>query len=124
MNGQSDAYIEYGVVKLAIGEYHPTQGGPEKTAQVEVYDMGSKLGAFGRWSRIAVEGGDPAKLAERIVEIGAGGVASGTDLAFWQGQHLAKLTFLDESPEATEETLRTAARTLLVPIARALAEKL
>ncbi len=124
MNGQSDSYLEYGVRDMAVADYHPTAGPATKTVQIEVYDMGSPAGAFGRWSRLAVEGGDPAELAARHLELGAGGVASGTDLAFWKGQHLVKLTYLDESPDATEESLRSAARDILSPIARELAPSL
>jgi hypothetical protein len=120
MNGQSDSYIEYGVRDMAVADYHPTAGPASKTVQIEVYDMGTNAGAFGRWSRLAVEGGDPAELPARYLEVGAGGLASGTDLAFWKGQHLVKLTYLDESPDATEESLRSAARDVLLPIAREL----
>ena len=124
MDGQCDSYLEYGVRKLAVLDYHPVTGGPSRTVQIELYDMGTPAGAFGRWSRLAVEGGDPAEMAARFIEVGAGGIASGTDLAFWKGQHLGKLTFLDESPDATEESLRAAAREVLLPIARVLVERL
>lgn len=121
MDGQADSYIEYGIRRMAVIDYHPTSGAATKTVQIEVYDMATPAGAFGRWSRLAVEGGDPAELSARFLDVGAGGVASGTDLAFWKGQHLVKLTYLDESPDATEESLRSAARDVLLPIARELA---
>lgn len=124
MNGQSDSYLEYGVRDLAVADYHPSAGPASKTVQIEIYDMGTPAGAFGRWSRLAVEGGDPAELAARFLDVGAGGVASGTDLALWKGQHLVKLTYLDESPDATEESLRSAAREVLLPIARELIGRL
>jgi hypothetical protein len=118
MDGGSDAYIEYGFERMAVADYHPASGGASKTVQIEVYDMGMPASAFGRFSRLAVEGGDPAELAQRWVDVGAGGIASGTDLAFWKGQLMVKLTYLDESPDATEESLRSAAREVLLPIAR------
>lgn len=124
MDGQCDSYLEYGVRMLAVADYHPASGAASRTVQIELYDMGSPGGAFGRWSRLAVEGGDPAEMLARFVDLGAGGVASGTDLAFWKAQHLVKLTFLDESPDATEASLRSAARDVLLPIARTLATAL
>lgn len=122
MDGQSDSYIEYGVRDMSVADYHPTAGTTTKTVQIELYDMATPAGAFGRWSRLAVEGGDPAELGARWLDLGAGGVASGTDLAFWKGQYMVKLTYLDESPDATEESLRSAARDVLLPIARAMVD--
>ncbi|MBI2898059.1 MAG: hypothetical protein HYY06_31185 [Deltaproteobacteria bacterium] len=114
MNGQADSYLEYAFVMLAVADYRSGS----RSVQVEIFDMGSKPGAFGRFSRMALEGGDPATLAERFVELGGGGTASGTDLAFWKDRYLVKLTYLDESPDATEESLRSAGRAVLGPIAR------
>jgi hypothetical protein len=126
MNGASDGYLEYGVVALATTEYVPeaTVGGSPRTVTVEVFDMGSAEGAFGKWSRIAGEQGDPVQVAARFVAIGAGGLQGGADLTFWKGQHLVKLTYLDEDPNATEEGMRSASRDVLGAMARTIADGL
>lgn len=122
MNGASDGFLEYGFLHLATTEYRPevTAGGSPRTVTVEVYDMGSPQGAFGKWSRIAGEQGDPALLAARVVAIGGGALQGGADLVFWKGQHLVKLTYLDEDPNATEETMRAGSRQVLADMARAI----
>ncbi len=124
MDGASDGYIEYGVVALATTEYKPevTVGGNPRTVTVEIFDMGSPEGAFGKWSRIAGEQGDPVDVVARHVSIGAGGLQGGADLVFWKGQYLVKLTYLDEDLNATEEGMRSASRDILGTMARAIAQ--
>jgi uncharacterized protein DUF6599 len=126
MDGASDSFLEYGFAHLATTEYVPeaTAGGSPRTVTVEVFDMATLDGAFGKWSRIAGEEGDPAALAARIVPIGGGALQGGGDLTFWKGQHLVKLTYLDQDPNATEEGMRAASRDVLGRMARAIADGL
>lgn len=111
IDGASDKYIAYGFRQLGRTDYR--KAGSDLVVTVEVYDMGSVLGAFGQYSMILSEGRDPSTLQSQAVTHGGGGFLGSTQLVFWKGQHLVQINLTDNSDEPDEARMRAAAQEAL-----------
>lgn len=91
VNGAAPTYFEHGFSHVLVANYQQlTDSG--KTLAVELYHMGSSLGAFGRYSTER----DPSA---RFATIGAEGFLGGGSLVFWKGPLLIKMTAYEDSPK-------------------------
>jgi len=93
INGKARVYLEYGFVKLDHVQFAALEGKP--VIDVDVYDMGSPVGAFGIYS---LERGDdlPLHYKKRL------GYMIGSARFFWEGQHYVAITSPDRSPETID----------------------
>ncbi|MBN2342679.1 MAG: hypothetical protein JXX29_16670 [Deltaproteobacteria bacterium] len=105
INGGSEIFVGYGFKQIATQDYK-NKSRPNVTITVEVYDMGTPLGAFGRVSKyldnMVTPGDAGKKLPEGMAERG---ILGDGDLVFWKEKYLVHLTLLDENPEATIESI-------------------
>ncbi len=114
MDGAGDAYNAYGFRALAKTDYR--RPGTDVAITAEVYDMGSPLGAFGRYSLLLTDSRDPATMAARSVPLGGGGFLGTSQAVFWKGSYLVELNLEDEGGTRDEAALSTMARDSLLPI--------
>ena len=63
INGMAPEYISYGCEALGMTEWTKA-GKPDEKVQMEIYDMGSPLGAFGIYSRAHVGNGEFCDVGE------------------------------------------------------------
>lgn len=119
IDGGAEVYVQFGFVRMVTAEYRDA-GRPGVAVTVEIYDMGSPKGAFGRAARF-LEGrvdpsgagkGLPAAFADRG-QLGDG------DLVVWQDRYLVHATVIDERPDATPEGIAAAGAGLLPAFASA-----
>ena len=124
INGGSEVYNAYGLKKMVTADYtSDRQKGA--TVTVEIYDMGTVLGAFGRFSKFLEGKTDPGKAGVGLPdEIVAQGIFGGASASFYKGVYLVNLTILDESPDATMESTKAIGEKALPVISNALFEKL
>ncbi len=87
INGNADLFLSYGFVRVAVGDYAPTDG-TEGWISVDVYDMGAPLHAFGVYRAERAGGVD-------AVAVGTEGYAGDGLLAFWQGRYYVKVLMID-----------------------------
>ena len=123
INGGAEVYTEYGLKKMVTADYK-SAAHPSVTVTAEIYDMGSVIGAFGRFSKFLDGSEDPSKagegLSSKLAPVGRFGGASAS---FYKGAHLVNLTLLDESPSATMESIRKTGASVLPKFADSLFEK-
>lgn len=84
VNGGAELFLRYGFQRLVSGTY-VRGGAADDFVVVDVYDMGSELGAFGVYA--AHEGADSSPL-----QIGAAGFEDAFLLAFYKGRHFVHMT--------------------------------
>jgi hypothetical protein len=99
LDGGAPRYLAYGLVRMVHVRYQLGDD-PLSSVSVEVYDMGSELGAFGIYSTIR-----PPAVTVR--PWGAEGYRSGSAAAGWKGAVFVHASADDERPELIEamETL-------------------
>jgi hypothetical protein len=119
INGGAEVYTEYGLKKMVTADYTSAEQ-QGITITIEIYDMGSSLGAFGRLSRFLEGKADPKGAGDGLPDtIAQHGLFSGSNASFWKGPYLVNLTLLDESPTATMESIKAAGAKALPVIAGA-----
>lgn len=111
IDGAGEKYRAYGFRQLARTEYR--RPGTQLVVTVEVYDMGSTLGAYGQYSMMLSEGRDPASMRSHATTHGGGGFLGTSQLVFWKGQHLVQVNLADEDENADEGALAARAREAL-----------
>ena len=91
VDGEADADKQYSLVNMVDARFAP-QGRGNQSIDVNVYDMGDPLNAFGLFSQDR-QGGTP-------VAVGAGGTRTtdGTGMSFWKGRYLIRLASTSRSP--------------------------
>jgi hypothetical protein len=94
MNGASPSFIEYGFRRLVVAEYVKAPK-TDEAITVEVFDMGSPKGAFGKFS------------AERDptydhFALGVEGYAGGGNLVFWAQRYYVKVTGFEDNAEVAK----------------------
>lgn len=94
LDGGAPRYLDYGLERMVHIRYQLGDD-PLSSVSVEVYEMGSELGAFGLYSSIR-----PPDLSVR--SWGAEGYRSGNDAAAWKGTVFAHASADDERPELIE----------------------
>ncbi len=117
INGGSDVFVNYGFREIVTADYrHPEK--PGVTLNAEVYDMGSLLGAFGRFSLYLDNMADPSRAGDDLPEgMQEFGILGDGDLLAWKDRYLVHLTLLDENPGASVEQIRQNADEALPAIA-------
>jgi hypothetical protein len=124
IDGGAEIYVRFGLKKMVTADYRsPSLEGVTVTA--EIYDMGSPRGAFGRTARFLASRVDPSDAGEGLPEaMRDRGILGSGDLVVWKDRYLAHLTLLDESPDATPESIAAAGKKTLPKIAAAIDEKI
>ena len=124
INGGAEIYVQLGLEKMVTADYRsPKLDGVTVTA--EIYDMGSPRGAFGRTARFLESLVDPSDAGEGLPEAWADrGILGDGDLKLWKDRYLVHLTWLDESADATPESIGAASRAHLPKIAEAIRAKI
>lgn len=119
IDGGAEVYTEFGLVRMCTADYaSPRRQGI--TVTVEIYDMGSVEGAFGRAARFLDGRRDPSSAGEGLPSAWKGrGILGAGDLVAWRDRFLVHLTLLDESATADGDSIAAAGRELLPPMAEA-----
>lgn len=94
LDGGAPRYLDYGLVRMVHVRYQLGDD-PFSSLSVEVYEMGSELGAFGIYSSIR-----PPDV--RVRPWGAEGYRSGSVAAAWRGVFFVHASADDERPELIE----------------------
>jgi len=119
IDGGAEIYVQFGFVKMVTAEYRDS-GAPGVSVTVEVYDMGTPKGAFGRAARFLEGRRDPSGAGNRLPGAFADrGMMGDGDLVVWQDRYLVHLTLLDENPQAMPEGIAAAGAAHLPRIAEA-----
>ena len=124
INGGAEIYVQFGLKEMVTSEYR-SRSMKNTAVAVEIYDMGSPIGAFGRTARFldglldpsGVGAGLPSPLASRSI-LGDG------DLVTWKDRYMIHLTLMDESPTASQETISVAGKKLLPVFAAAVCARI
>jgi len=119
IDGAGEKYLAYGFRQLARTDYRKV--GTPFVVTVEIYDMGSQLGAFGQYSMLLSDGRDPATMESQGTTHGGGGFLGTSQLVFWKGQHLVQINLTNESDDGDESALRAVAREVLPAFAQRIA---
>jgi polyferredoxin len=107
MNGAAPGFTQYGFRRLVVAEYVKAPK-MDEAVTVEVFDMGSPKGAFGKYS---VER-DPTY---DFLSLGVEGYAAGGNVVFWANKFYVKVTGFDDSPAVTK-LLRSFAESIAAKI--------
>jgi hypothetical protein len=92
---------------------------------VEIYDMGSPVGAFGRTARFLDGLLDPSGVGEGLPSsLSSKSILGDGDLVTWKDRYMIHLTLMDESPSASRESISLAGRKLLPVFAAAVCAKI
>jgi hypothetical protein len=119
INGANEGFFEYGFVQLAVGEYE--RGQKKEDLSIEIYDMGTPLGAFGKFSRLLPVPYNPQEISF-LEDIGNGAILEIFNLTFWKGKYLVKLIYLKE--ELNNTKIERFTKPLLSTIAEFIAKRL
>jgi hypothetical protein len=97
IDGKARAYLDYGFVRLDHVQFSPSTQ-PDLLIDVDLYDMGSPVGAFGIYS---LERGDdlPLHYRKRL------GYRVGSNRFFWKGRYYAVIASPDSSRQTIEAVL-------------------
>lgn len=124
INGGAEIYAEFGLVRMVTAEYG-NPGRPGTTVTIEVYDMGSVEGAFGRTARFLEGRQDPSDAGTGLPAAWSHrGILGAGDLLAWKDRYLVHLTLLDESAGADADSIAAAGRKLLPAMAEAVLERI
>jgi hypothetical protein len=98
LDGGAPRYLAYGLVRMVHVRYQLGDD-PLSSVSMDIYDMGSELGAFGIYSSIR-----PPDLSVR--PWGAEGYRAGDTAAAWKGELFVHSAADDERPELIEAMVR------------------
>lgn len=94
MNGSAPSFNKYGFKRMVVCEYVKAPN-MNDAITVEIFDMGSARGAFGRWAEERDPSYDPLAL-------GVAGFASGGVVAFWAKKYFVKVTGFKDTAEVNK----------------------
>ena len=94
IDGQAELYLKYGYQRSVFGMYQHEER-PEEQIEIDVYEMGSVLQAFGIFSRLRIEG--------RSGGVGLGSSMDDRSLLFYKGKHFVILDATVASLPALKE---------------------
>jgi hypothetical protein len=124
INGGAEIYVDYGLKKMVTVEYR-SAAKESLSVTVEIYDMGSVNGAFGRMARFLSGRADPSNAGKGLPsDLEGKGIMSGTDVIYFKGIYLVHFTLLDESPTATLESMSQVGKEILPIFAETIAAKI
>jgi ferredoxin len=91
MNGAAPSYTQYGFKRMVVAEYiRPPRS--DEAVTVEVFDMGSPKGAFGKYASER----DPGY---EYLRLGVQGYAGGGNVVFWSKHYYVKVTGFEDNAE-------------------------
>lgn len=124
INGGAEIYVEFGFVKMVTVDYR-TSGRPTQTVTVEVYDMGSPNGAFGRTARFLEGLTDPSRAGQGLPPgLAERGILGDGDLVVWKDRYLIHATLLEENPAADPATIARVGKEVLPGFAEAVSARI
>jgi hypothetical protein len=97
VDGQADLFIQYGFEKSIFAVYRSLKSSEDKI-DVDIYDMGSSLQAFGIFSRFRSE--------DRSVGIGTDSFLDDRSLIFYTGKYFVILQAVEPNSEILERLAR------------------
>ncbi len=124
INGGAEIYVQFGLVKMVTSEYR-SDSLKNTAVTVEIYDMGSPLGAFGRTARFLEGLMDPSGVGEGLPSALSGkSILGDGDLVTWKDRYMIHLTLMDESPTASQESISLTGRKILPLFAAAVCARI
>jgi hypothetical protein len=118
----AERYLANGFVEAASAEYRRPNT-PELLLRIEIFQLGSRLGAFTALADQVATLDDPSQAeAPGVLELREAGHISPGNLIFFKGNYFVRLILQDLSPHVTEERLDRESREHLPPIAGVLAQ--
>jgi len=113
INGGAEIYVEFGLAKMVTADYK-APARKTQTVTVEVYDMGSPRGAFGRTARFLEGLADPSGAGAGMpADLVGVSILGDGDLIFWKGKYLGHMTLLEEDPAADIAAIAKAGKEIL-----------
>lgn len=121
-DGECEIYKGFNVRRVVEVRYVDGAGSPA-TIDIHLSKFGTSEGAYAMFTKRVVGDGDPADEATPRPIEGGGAAGLGLGNAYlWRGQHLAEITYNDES--ASEAGIKAAGEKLLPPLVREIGAKL
>lgn len=112
INGQAPRYFQFGFKSLIVLDYAPkAQSDSPISIVVDLYDMGSRRGAFGVFI-------DSRPVEDEELALGNAGHGSGDFAAFWKSNYYVRVKGMSENPDETvpEDVVRSAAKEIAASI--------
>ncbi len=100
IDGRAESFIQYDVVGMAYTFYHPEKDEANE-AQLYIFEMGSPLKAFGKYSSEKPPEAEP-------IELGDEGYTSAGSVFFYQGPYYVQVVTTTDDPEVAEFALAIA----------------
>jgi hypothetical protein len=120
-DGECEVYKGFGLQRVVTLRYVDGKGSPG-AVNVNLSRFASKDGAYAFFTKRVVADADPVEAAPTKLAAG-GAAASGTGIAYvWRGEHVVELSYTNEL-ESPDQLKQSAERAIL-PIAKAVGEKL
>lgn len=124
INGGAEIYVAYGMRKMVTADYK-NKAAKGIVLTTEIYDMATPLGAFGKLSNFATGLKDPSKAGQGLpAGLEESGIFGSSDIKYWKDRYLVHITLIDESPEASVESMKSAGAKYLPPLAGAIATRI
>lgn len=121
LDGECEVYKSYGLKRVVTLRYVDGKGTPGAVA-VTLSRFAAKEGAFGFFTKRVVADGDPARITLSQLAAGAAG-ALGSGIAYvFRGDHLAELSYTNESE--SPDQMRESGRLTLPGLAKAIGDAL
>lgn len=120
-DGECEVYFGLHVDRVIQSRYVGSAGAG-KTIEINLSRYATAEEAYAMFTKRTVGNGDPADpAAPRPIEV-QGIAALGQGNAYvWRDRWLAEITYVDRSPDATEDMVRKAGEELLPPLAKSIA---
>ncbi len=109
VNGQAELFFKYGFQKSVFGLYGNAKN-PEQQVEVDIYDMGNVLQAFGLFSRFRSE--------DRPAGVGLESYVDDTSCLFYQGRYFVMLYGTKVDASILKEMARAISSTVSDPSPR------
>ena len=120
INGGAEIFVDYGFEQIVTTDYRD-KGQPDKTITVEVYQMKTPRGAFGRISKYLENMANPKDAGKGMPEsMEPYSIFGDGDLIFWRGRYIVHLTLMDEDPNATPDSIAKFSNKTMPPIGEAI----
>ncbi len=124
IDGGAEIYVRFGFKKMVISEYR-SRSMKNTAVTVEIYDMGSPRGAFGRTARFLDGLLDPSGVGEGLPSpLSSRSILGDGDLVTWKDRFMIHLTLMDESPTASQKSIALAGKKILPLFAAAVCARI
>ena len=106
INGQAELFFKYGFQRCTFGVYKD-RSKPDHQIDLDIYDMGSVLQAFGIFSRFRDE--------DRPMDVGLDSYLDDHSALFYQGKYYVALYATESNPDVLKELARKVSENLSDP---------